>query len=78
MSSSVNKKDHNYLLDRRKNEIMADLVDVGLLYCRIYGLDLGIRYFEQTSVAPHVFERVISGSYRRTQKPDRSDDLAFG
>jgi hypothetical protein len=77
MALRTDKTSRHFLLDRRKDEATADMVDIGLLYSRIYGLDLGVKYFEQTSVAPQVFDRVLSGTFRRARELHEPDDPAF-
>jgi hypothetical protein len=65
------------LPDRRKDQVMADLVDVGLLFVDVFGRDRGLSFFRCTVVAPHVYQRVLLGAYRQPQPQGDPDDLAF-
>jgi hypothetical protein len=66
-----------FLHDRRKDWVMADLVDVGLLYVHVFGRDRGLSYFRCTVVAPHVYRRVLLGTHRLPQPRGNPDDLEY-
>jgi len=66
-----------FLHDRRKDQVMADLVDVGLLFVDVFGRDRGLSYFRCTVVAPHVYQRVLLGTHRLPQPQGGPDDYAF-
>lgn len=51
------------LPDRRKGQIMADLVDVGLLFVLVFGRDQGPSFFHGTIVAPHAYQPVLLGEH---------------
>lgn len=63
--------------DRRRDQVMADLVEVGLVYVDVFGRDRGLSFFRCTIVAPHVYQRVLLGNFRRPHAPSGPDDLAF-
>lgn len=63
--------------ERRTDQIMADVVEVGLLFVDVFGGNCGLSFFACTIVAPHVYHRVLSGRYRRPQLPDGPGDPAF-
>jgi hypothetical protein len=65
------------LPDRRKDWVMADLVDVGLLFMQVFGRERGLSFFRCTIVAPHVYQRVLLGTHRLPQPADDRDGLAF-
>lgn len=53
--------------DRRKDQVMADLVEIGLLYVDVFGRERGLNFFRCTVVAPHVYRRVLLGTHRQAQ-----------
>ena len=65
------------LPDRRKDPIMADLVDVGLTFARVFGRNCALDYFQSTMVEPGVYQRVLLGTYRQARPRSEPDDLAF-
>jgi hypothetical protein len=65
------------LPDRRKDQVMADLVDVGLLFVDVFGRERGLSFFRCTIVAPHVYQRVLLGTHRLPQPLADPDDLTF-
>jgi hypothetical protein len=54
--------------DRREDVVTADLVDIGLLFVRVFGRERGQVYFTCTVVDPHVYRRVLLGPHRQTQR----------
>jgi hypothetical protein len=66
-----------FLIDRRKDRVMADLLDVGLLFVDVFGRDHGLSYFRCTVVAAHVYQRVLLGTHRLPQTQVDPDDLAY-
>lgn len=64
------------LPDRRRDPMMADLVDVGLTFAGVFGRESGLAYFRTTTVAPFVYERVLLGKYRQTNPSQDPDGLA--
>ena len=65
------------LPDRRKDRLMADLVDVGLLFVDVFGRDHGLGCYRCTIVAPHVYQRVLTGTHRLPRPPAGPDEPAF-
>lgn len=63
-------------LERRRNRLCADLVDVGLLYIEVFGSERGLTYFKCTIVPPHVYCRVLLGDYRGGRPVDDADVIA--
>jgi len=62
--------------DRRADSLTADLVDVGLMYARVFGFDRGEDFFMCTVVAPHVYRRVLLGPCRERKPPDDDESMA--
>ena len=67
-------KDAHWEPERRKDDAMADLVDVGLLFVRVFGRDRGFAYFQCTVVEPHVYRRVLLGRHRGFDEQDQTTD----
>lgn len=59
--------------DRRKDRVMADLVDVGLLFVDVFGRERGLSFFRCTVVAPHVYQRVLLGTHRHAGPPEDAE-----
>jgi hypothetical protein len=51
-------------VDRRKDTAMADLVEVGLLFMRVFGRENGWDYFRTTVVEPEVAWRLLRHRWR--------------
>lgn len=64
--------------DRRRDRVMADLVEIGLLFTDVFGRERGVSFFRCTIVAPHVYQRVLLGAHRRQGPRKDADELAFG
>ena len=77
MSLRVDGTPPAVLPDRRRDQVMADLVEVGLLFVRVYGHERGLGFFRCTIVAPHVYQRVLLGPHRQAQPQGDPDGLAF-
>jgi hypothetical protein len=63
--------------DRRKDQVMADLVEIGLLFTDVFGRERGASFFRCTIVAPHVYQRVLLGGHRRHGPREEPDEFAF-
>jgi hypothetical protein len=46
-------------VNRRKDRATADLVDIGLLFMRVFGRDKGWSFFRTTLIEPEVCWRVM-------------------
>jgi hypothetical protein len=60
--------------DRRKDSLTADLIDVGLMFARVFGRNRGEDFFMCTVVAPHIYRRVLLGPSRERTPPDDADE----
>jgi hypothetical protein len=54
--------------DRRADTLTADLVEIGLLFIKVFGLDRGQGFFRCTIVEAHVYRRVLLGPRRRRRQ----------
>lgn len=61
-------------VDRRKDHAMADLVEVSLVFMRVFGRDHGWDYFRTTVIEPEVAWRLIQKRWRGSP-PDVSPEL---
>jgi hypothetical protein len=50
--------------DRRQDRVSADLVDIGLMFVKVFGWDKGESYFACTAIEAHVYQRVLLGPHR--------------
>lgn len=56
---------------------MADLVQVGIMFMKIFGRDKGLNFYKSTEIPPGIYERVVAGLYRGTGPYDKFDPLSF-
>lgn len=61
--------------DRRGDTVTADIVDIGLLFARVFGKHRAENFFRCTVVKPHVYQRVLLGVARRTHKRSGDGDI---
>jgi hypothetical protein len=61
--------------DRRQDPKTAALVEVGLLFVKVFGKHTGQRYFRCTVVAPHVYQRVLLGPRRPSPSQGDTGDM---
>jgi hypothetical protein len=62
--------------DRRKDRVTADLVDIGLLFADVFGMDRGESYFCCTAVPSNTYRRVLLGPRRDPMPRDSAGDPA--
>ena len=63
--------------ERRRDQVSADIVDVGLIYIAVFGPSHGLSYFKCTIVQPHVYCRVVLGERRSRRPVDDSGMMAL-
>lgn len=63
--------------ERRRDEIMSDVVDIGVIFVDVFGPATGLTFFQCTIVAQHVYERVLLGPRRRVRQRRKPDDFDF-
>jgi hypothetical protein len=61
--------------DRRGDPVTADLVEVGLLFIRVFGRHKGRNFFRCTIVEPYVYQRVLLGPSRLPPARGAAGDL---
>jgi len=66
MSGQKSARTPGSRIDRRRDRLTADFVDVGVLFVAVFGVVHGENFFRNTFVAPSVYRRVLRGSRRRT------------
>jgi hypothetical protein len=58
---------------RRTDKATADLVDIGLLYMRVFGEDAARSIFMFSLIREKVYERVLRGAHRTSHTEDDSN-----
>lgn len=53
-------------IERRVDAIMADFIQVGVVFMTVYGRDNAEAFFLTTDIDPAVYQRIIGGRFRRT------------
>jgi hypothetical protein len=69
------RREHRRKPERREDMVTADIVDVGLLFARVFGRHHAENFFRCTVVTPHVYQRILLGQAREPPRPDDAGDL---
>jgi len=73
MIGSPGKPGSRRMSERRIDTATADIIEVGLMFMKIFGRNKGRNYFVKTSIQPSTYDRVIVGLHRGTG-PRINDD----
>lgn len=61
--------------DRRVDLITADIIDIGMLFAKVFGRHHAENYFRCTVVEPHVYRRILLGQARGRPGPGDAGEL---
>jgi len=78
MNNDDDEMRHFFGVNRRKDHATADIVDIGLLFMRVFGNDKGGSFFRGTLVQPEVYWRVMRHRTRGAPPevdPERKRDV---
>jgi hypothetical protein len=53
-------------VERRKDSVTSDIIQVGLMFTKIFGRKQGHNYFEKTIISPRIYQRIVLGIYSGT------------
>ena len=65
MAKRYEKLKQGRLRDGRVNHVLADSIDVGIIYWEIFGTEAARSYLVTNGVSPAVASRVLAGPRRR-------------